>query len=145
MAIYIKSKFAKGGRTPDCAVVALAEITHGYAAAREAFEAIGYTDKDGFRWASPGRIDYAYRNAALENHIPLAYKKQFRTVFRKWPEHMSSVTADFFAKHHKAGRYYCVVPGHAFAVIDGVIVDNIGAPIFDHIVAAWQYIEGGRR
>lgn len=45
-----------------------------------------------------------------------------------------------FVKNHPSGRFYCRRRGHAFAVVDGVILDNTRNTPRQIIADAWKFI-----
>lgn len=47
------------------------------------------------------------------------------------------ITINQFTKKHPEGRYFCVVRGHAFAIIDGVVYDH-SSGFKKRIIAAWR-------
>lgn len=50
---------------------------------------------------------------------------------------------EFIQKHSK-GRFYCRRSGHAFAVVDGIILDNIRNTPRQRITDAWEFIPSAK-
>lgn len=49
-------------------------------------------------------------------------------------------TIEEFIKNHPTGKFYCRRSGHAFAVVDGIILDNVRNTPRQRITDAWEFI-----
>ena len=43
----------------------------------------------------------------------------------QWRAGSGRIKLSYFAKTHKEGKYYCMINGHAVAIVNGVIIDNM--------------------
>jgi len=104
--------------TNDCAVRALAHsFGIDYARAHSVLKAAGRKDKRG----TPVNIIH---NVVLQEH---GGKRgyQLQRVGRSWEGlDKHEVTIGTFCKYHPKGRFYCIVRGHALAIVDGVVQDS---------------------
>ncbi len=73
----------------------------------------GYREKKGM---SVKEIDSAFGHVSKHPVAKGCYNPNNRTTINK------------FVKDHPKGRFYCVVRGHAFAIIDGVVYDHSKKP-----------------
>ena len=108
----------------NCTVVALA-ATAGlpYDVAHSIAEAAGRKKNRGFN------------SAKL---LKFFNKKQGSTQFKKVKR--STITVQKFCKNYSVGRYYVRKRGHAYAVVDGIVVDQTKPKPRERILEAWQFI-----
>ena len=52
----------------------------------------------------------------------------------------SSVTISKFIQRNPKGRFYCRRSGHAFALVDGVILDTTPNSAYQRITHAWEFV-----
>lgn len=108
----------------NCTVVALA-ATAGipYGTAFVIAKQAGRQDNRGFR-----------SETLIKYYSKLYGKNQFRKVKR------STITVQKFCKKYTEGKYFVRKRGHAFAIVDGLVVDKTKPKPLERIVEAWQYI-----
>lgn len=108
----------------NCTVVALAAAADlSYDVAHAIAEAAGRKKNKGFN------------SAKL---LKFFNKKQGSTQFRKVKR--STITVQKFCKNYSTGRYYVRKRGHAYAVVDGIVVDQTKPKPRERILEAWQFI-----
>ena len=101
--------------TNDCSVRAMVNAFGlPYAYAHATMAAAGRKEKKGM-------LNRYIHNVVTGTHEG-KFGKQLATVGRK--EGQRQVTIATFCKYHPYGSYYCIVRGHAFAVVDGVVQDS---------------------
>lgn len=101
--------------TNDCAVRAMANaFSVPYVHAWAAMRAAGRKDKKG---TAVGVIDKVVtgEHGGKRGHRMERVGKSY--------EGKHEVTIGTFCKYHPTGRFYCIVRGHAFAIVDGVVQD----------------------
>lgn len=108
----------------NCTVVALA-ATAGlpYDVAHSIAEAAGRKKNRGFN------------SAKLLKYFN---KKRGSTQFKKVKR--STITVQKFCKNYPTGRYYVRKRGHAYAVVDGIVVDQTKPKPRERILEAWKYV-----
>ena len=68
----------------------------------------------------------------------LKQAEQSDIKYSKLPD--SQVTIEEFIRTHSKGSFYCRRSGHAFAVVDGIILDNVRNTPRQKIKEAWEFI-----
>lgn len=108
----------------NCTVIALAATTGlSYDVAHSIAEAAGRKKNKGFK---------------SEKLIKFFSKKQGSTQFRKVKR--SAITVQKFCKNYPTGRYYVRKRGHAYAIVDGIVIDQTKPKPRERILEAWQFI-----
>lgn len=108
----------------NCTVVALAA-----AAGLPYDEAHNIAEKAG-RLANKG-----FRSAKLLKYFNSLYEQsQFRKIKR------TSITVQKFCQKYPQGRYYVRKKKHAYAIIDGTIIDRSRPKALERILEAWQFV-----
>ena len=104
--------------TNDCAVRALANAFDvGYAKAHSVLKAAGRQDKKG----TP--VDMIHNVVLRGCDGKRGY--QLHHIGKGWEAvGKRQVTIGTFCKYHTKGRFYCIVKGHALAIVDGVVQDS---------------------
>jgi len=113
--------------TKDCTVRALsvwAGIT--YAEAHALASAAGRPDRKG--WYPHEFLDTLGKRLQVNPDLPTY-------AGRRLPSRM---TVGRFAKENPRGRFYCVVRGHALAIVDGAIIDWRPSPA-RILLTAWEF------
>lgn len=119
----------------DCTVQALANVTAlTYDEAHELLERHGRKRKRGF---NIGRLLRLHPILNFFRFQPVGLEKTFKH-FRKsdgWGERVratrsKTMTVNQFVRTHPRGRFYLTTNTHAFALIDGGVVDNLRNPKF---------------
>ena len=80
------------------------------------------------------------RNKGFNSAKLLKYfnKKQGTTQFRKIKR--STITVQKFCKNYPTGRYYVRKRGHAYAIVDGIVIDQTKPKPRERILEAWQFV-----
>ena len=108
----------------NCTVVALAAAAN-----------IPYMDAYKIAEAAGRKRNRGFNSSKL---IKFFNKKQGATLFRKVKR--SPITAQKFCKNYAEGSYYVRKRGHAYAVIDGIVIDTIAPKPRERILEAWKYM-----
>ena len=121
--------------TNDCAVRALANaFGAGYAKAHSVLKAAGRQDKRGTA------VDVIHNVVLKGCDGKRGY--QLHNVGHGWEGlHKREVTIGTFCKYHPTGRFYCIVRGHALAIVDGVVQDSGRNRSGRRIYKAYEIIE----
>lgn len=108
----------------NCTVIALAATAKiPYMEAYAIAEAAGRKRNKGF---NSGKL------------IKFFNKQQGATLFRKVKR--SPITAQKFCKNYAEGRYFVRKRGHAYAVVDGIVIDTTAPKPRERILEAWKYV-----
>lgn len=108
----------------NCTVVALAAAASlPYDIAHSIAEAAGRKKNKGFQ---------------SEKLLKYFNKKRGSTQFKKVKR--STITVQKFCKNYPTGHYYVRKRGHAYAVIDGIVVDHTKPKPRERILEAWKYV-----
>lgn len=108
--------------TNDCAVRAMVNsfgVSYDYAHA--AMKAGGRKDKAGTYNDTIDKVITAEHNGKRAVQMP-GIGKAWRSAQEGRRER--EVTIGTFCKYHPHGQFYCIVRGHAFAVVDGMVCDS---------------------
>lgn len=65
-------------------------------------------------------------------------KKQGSTQFKKVKR--STITVQKFCKNYSTGRYFVRKRGHAYAVVDGIVIDRTKPKPRERILEAWKFV-----
>lgn len=108
----------------NCTVVALAAATGlPYDEAHKIAEKAGRLFNKGFR---------------SEKLIKYFNTKHGRNQFRKVKR--TAITVQKFCKKYPKGSYYVRKKGHAYAIINGTVVDRSRPKALERILEAWQFV-----
>lgn len=119
---YVTNYDAKHKR--NCTVVALAATTGlPYDEAHVIAEKAGRLLNKGFR---------------SEKLIKYFNEKHGRNQFRKVKR--TTITVQKFCKKYPKGSYYVRKKGHAYAIIDGTVIDRSRPKALERILEAWQFV-----
>lgn len=84
------------------------------------------------------------RDAGRKNrrgfYVPEIIKEAKKNGLQFYKCVRSSLTIQKFLKKYPKGRFYCRRSGHAFAVIDGVILDTTPNTPYQRITEAYEFI-----
>lgn len=124
----------------DCSVKALC-ITKGISYQ----EALKYASVNFRRERNTGANVHKIQEAFnKDNSFKELEKKEIKTYYINQGKNTErQMTVGTFIKRYSSGKYYVIVRGHAFAVIDGVIIDwtdGLRRPIWN----AWRVTEDQR-
>lgn len=139
------SGITKQGARNDCSVRALANAGNiPYATAEAMHKRNGRTQDKG---VTPQTLYKTYAEAGFELQGVYGNTKQawfLRNIFKTNDlQDKQGTTLAKFVQQHKQGTYICVVRGHAFAVVDGAIVDNQHLLANKRVVAVFKPVERG--
>ena len=118
--------------TNDCAVRAMANAFGiSYEKAHAAMKANGRQDRK-------GTYNLTIHNTITQEH---GGKKaiQMNHIGKGW-EGKRQVTIGTFCKYHTKGSFYCIVKGHAFAIVDGVVQDAFKNKAGKRIYRAYEIV-----
>jgi len=88
------------------------------------------------------------RDAGRKNrrgfYVPKIIKEAKKNGLQFYKCVRSSITIQKFLKKYPKGRFYCRRSGHAFAVIDGVILDTTPNTPYQRITEAYEFIPSAK-
>ena len=82
----------------------------------------------------------AGRRSRCGFYVPKIIKEAKKNGLQFYKCVRSSITIQKFLKKYPKGRFYCRRSGHAFAVIDGVILDTTPNTPYQRITEAYEFI-----
>ena len=140
--ILSTSGITKAGARNDCSVRALANASNiPYATSEAMHKRNGRINNTG----TEANVLYkTYAEAGFELQGVYGDTKQawwLRRVFNRTIE--QGMTLSTFLKRNTKGKYICLVSGHAFAVVDGVVIDNQHLLANKRITAVFKPMETG--
>jgi hypothetical protein len=119
----------------DCTIRALAlTASIEYSVAHKIGKDAGRQRRRGFHCQT--LLDQAQKSGILFSRI-IGRGKDLNLV-------SAPVTIGEFIKNHPTGKFYCRRSGHAFAVVDGIILDNIRNTPRQRITDAWEFIPSAK-
>jgi len=139
----------------DCTVVALAHAANiPYADAHQLARRAGRKDRHGLNTVGIMQmLDYAQQDGVLAvSEVPVpSVQQDFVTratvvytrngAHYRHPRRRGVSIAQFVRMLPKTGRFYLTCTTHAFAVVDGVILDNLNRPMARAIMhRAWRIV-----
>ena len=74
-------------------------------------------------------------------NVPKLIKEAKKNGLKYYKVIRSTITVNKFLQKYSKGRFYCVRRGHAFAVVDGVILDTTYNTPFQIITEAYEFIQ----
>lgn len=126
-----KHKAGFTNETNDCAVRAMANAFGiSYERAHAAMKANGRKDRK-------GAYNLTIHNAITQEH---GGKRAVQLNHIGTGKDQRQVTIGTFCKFRTTGSYYCIVRGHAFAIVDGVVQDAFKNKAGKRIYRAYEIV-----
>lgn len=135
----------KAGARNDCSVRALSNASGiPYETSEAMHKRNGRVDNKG---TTPAVLHKTYAEAGFELQGVYGDTQQawfLRNVFKtNDKQDNKGTTLAKFVQQHKTGTYICLIRGHAFAVVDGAIIDNQHLLAGKRVVAVFKPVDTG--